>query len=69
MIFVSSDGTPDNVPIGPQNRHGTLEKVRHNQLKLGGTPENDLFHFNSCLCFNTDCLFLTTANFLEVGQK
>ena len=26
LIFVSSDGTPDNVPLVPQNRHGMPEK-------------------------------------------
>ena len=26
VIFVSLDGTPDNIPLLPQNRHGTPEK-------------------------------------------
>ena len=26
VIFVSSDGTPDNIPLVPQNRHGMPEK-------------------------------------------
>ena len=47
VILVSSDGTPDNIPLIPQNRHGTPEKSNIIGWSMMVHLKITFFHFNS----------------------